>query len=264
MLFVAYSHAQKTADSFSITTLDSLVTSTGSQKSALMDTLAGPLPDTVKSPKNIYLVIGDIEVPINKTVIIGPGTIFLFKNFTGLHVQGKLIAQGTKDRPIIFTSENDRSFNSATSLYPNPFDWNGIYIHPDGVGSAFTFCKVLYSVYGIISETKFVRLNEIVFKQNGKSNLTIEGKETTVTDQAFSNVAPINDRPAAIATVRVSKDPLSTKRKFLRYGGISLASASAATAVYFVARRGNSHTAASGAGLLALVGCVCFACSFLF
>ena len=93
---IAFSNAQKTTDSLSITTLDSLSHSTGPEKAAAFDTLSGPLSDTVKLPKDAYLVSGDIEVPINKTVIIAPGTVFLFKNFTGLHVQGKLLSAGNK------------------------------------------------------------------------------------------------------------------------------------------------------------------------
>ena len=262
---VEFSFAQKAVDTFSITTLDSLVRSVGPDKTPSFDTLAGPLPDTVKSSKKGFIVVGDIEVPVNKSVTIAAGTVFLFKNFTGLHVQGKLIAHGTKDRPIIFTSENDRAFNASSALYPNPFDWNGIYIHPDAVGATLSFCKILFSVYGIISETKFVRLDEITFKQNGKSNLTIEGKEAALTDQTYSNV-PKTEEPRAIPVAAPPrlKDPLIAQREMLRYGGVSLASVSTALTAYLLTRPAASRPYAAATGFVAVIGCLGFTWSFFF
>src|SRR5665647_3097029 len=64
--------------------------------------LAGDLPKTVTADKSPYLVVADLFVPTGKTVVIEPGTVFLFKNFTGLHVRGTLIAKGTSIRPVVF------------------------------------------------------------------------------------------------------------------------------------------------------------------
>ena len=77
ILVFEISYAQKAVDSFSITTLDSLVTSVGPDKTSFFDTLAGPLPDTVKSSKKGFIVVGDIEVPVNKSVTIS-GARFSF------------------------------------------------------------------------------------------------------------------------------------------------------------------------------------------
>ena len=187
------------------------------------DTIAGPLPGTIKAKKNPYLVVGDIEVPAGKTVSVERGTVFLFKNFTGLHVQGKLVALGTREHPIVFTTENDQSVNPTTPLYPNPYDWNGIYIHADGIGTSMAFCKVLFSVYGIVSETKFIRLDPVILRSNGKSNLVIEGKEETVTDKPFCYVLSTKDAMIDGVPVKILKDPLAPRRNTVRY--ISLAGA---------------------------------------
>jgi hypothetical protein len=198
----------------------------------VFDTLSGPLPDGVKSSGRPFLVVGDIEVAVGKTVTIGAGTILLFKNFTGLHVIGKLIVEGTKDAPVIFTSENDRSVNHATNLFPNPYDWNGIYIHSDAVGSSFAYCKVEYSVYGIVSETKFIKLDPVVLQFNGKSNLVIEGKEQQVTDKPYRYVLSTKDVAAEGIPVKILNDPVAPRRNALRYGGIVLGMAASVAAVY--------------------------------
>ena len=65
--------------------------------------LAGDLPKIVTADKSPYLVIADIFVPAGKVVRVEAGTVFLFKNFTGVHVQGILVISGTKDKPVIFT-----------------------------------------------------------------------------------------------------------------------------------------------------------------
>ena len=118
--------------------------------SGAFDTLGGPLPKILKAQAKPYYVIADIEVPANRVVTIEPGVVILFKNFTGLHVSGKLIAEGTKNQPIIFTSENDKKYNPSSVLMPNPYDWNGIYIHDGAFGSILTHCTISYTVYGII------------------------------------------------------------------------------------------------------------------
>jgi hypothetical protein len=199
----------------------------------VFDTLAGPLKDTVRAGNRPHLVVGDIEVPVGHTVTVEAGTVFLFKNFTGLHVQGKLVAQGTKERSVIFTSENDRTKNPATSLYPNPYDWNGIYLHTDATGTMMSYCKVMYSVYGIVSETKFFRLDPVIFLQNGKSNLVVEGKAQAVTDAPY--VYGLSKDHATADGVRVKSiiDPLAVKRNVVRYTAFAMILGAAAGSTYF-------------------------------
>ena len=132
----------------------------------------------------------------------------------------------------MFTSENDRSANKTTSLYPNPFDWNGVYIHPDGVGTIMTFCKVVYSVYGIVSETKFIKLDQVVLRLNGKSNLVIEGKERTVEDKPYSYILSTRDVMAEGVPVKILKDPYAAKREILRYSSFLAALAGITGTIY--------------------------------
>jgi len=203
-----------------------------SSKTIYFDTLVGQLPEIIKSSKRPYLIIGDIEVPINKSVTIEKGVVFLFKNLTGMHVLGTLKVCGTKDEPVIFTSENDRNYNKITSLYPNPYDWNGIYIHKDALGTIFSYCKVLYSVYGIFAETKFIELHGVEFKYNGKSNLMIDGKEQVFSENPFEYALSKTEKDLEISGLKI-KDPLARKRNILRYSGLSIAMPTTVIAIYF-------------------------------
>ena len=183
------------------------------------DTLAGDLPGVVVAKTKPYLVAGDIYVPQGKTVIIEAGAVFLFKNFTGLHVSGVLLARGLKDKPVVFTSENDREYNRSSSVDPAPFDWNGIYIHEDGVGSQLAYCAVMYAVEGLTSQTKFIRLNPCLFLHNGRANCTIEGKIQTVTDQPFEYALLVSDPSLKGIPITVLKDPQKTSRTVIRLSG---------------------------------------------
>ncbi len=188
------------------------------------DTLAGPLPSIIKGHGRKYIVITDIEVPVDKVVTIESGAIILFQNFTGLHVRGKLIVNGTEKSPVIFTSEFDKTYNPSTDFIANPFDWNGIYIHSDGFGSYFEHCIISYTVYGLVSETKYIRLDPVIFLENGKSNLTIEKeiKKDVVADSPYQYVLSTKDITEEGLDVKILKDPLAPKRNFFRYSGLVL------------------------------------------
>jgi hypothetical protein len=234
------------SDSIMPTAIDTALTTLRSEPRRLFDTLIGPLPQKVPADTIPYFIAGDIEVPAGTTVVIEPGAHFLFKGFTGLHVQGKLLAQGTKDRPIIFTSEKDHAVNSATTLYANPYDWNGIYIHSDAVGTILSQCTVAYSVYGIVSETKFFRLDQVALRMNGKSNVVIDGKEQSVGATPFSYALSITDVKAQGVPVKILNDPLAFRRNTIRSTGFTLLTGAAATGIYYGMQWKNNQNKLTG------------------
>ncbi len=189
---------------------------------AALSELAGDLPREVTADKSPYLVVADIFVPSGKAIRIEAGTVFLFKNFTGLHVQGVLSARGTAAHPIVFTSANDRSYPAAGSLNPTPYDWNGVYIMKDGMGTEMEHFNIRYSVKGIVSETKFINLAAGVFSENGRSHCTIEGVEQKVeAGVPFSHSVSLKDATVDGVPVKILKDPQAVKRNTVRYSGLT-------------------------------------------
>jgi hypothetical protein len=187
-----------------------------------MDTLAGALPKVLKNPGHPYLVVADIEVPQDRMVVVEEGAVLLFRPFTGLHVQGRLEVHGTKLNPVVFTSENDPTHSGNDALVANPFDWNGIYVHGAALGSSFENIRVQYSVYGIVSETRFVRVDPGVFVENGKSNLVIEGVEKVSSAEPHSYVLSTKDAMVDGVPVKILKDPAAPRRNAYRYVGLGL------------------------------------------
>jgi hypothetical protein len=136
----------------------------------------------VKQTGSPYVVAGDITVPAGENVIVEEGVCFLFRGFTGLLVHGTLLAQGSADNPIVFTSENDPACGSASPVGPAPYDWNGITVSENALGTTFEHCAIRYSLYGINALADYVILKECSFSQNGRSNFVIKGVEQETVD----------------------------------------------------------------------------------
>jgi len=97
-------------------------------------------------------IIGNVEVPTKATLIIKPGTVVRFKHFRygytdplcrlSLIVKdgGKLIAIGTPEKPIWFTSDADEPING---------DWSMIRFIDNSVHSIMNYCIVEFAQQGI-------------------------------------------------------------------------------------------------------------------
>ncbi|MBN2036168.1 MAG: hypothetical protein JW768_05445 [Chitinispirillaceae bacterium] len=208
---------------------------------AIGDTLAGNLPRLIKAQNRPYLVASDIYVPSGRTVTIEPGTVLLFRNFSGLHVEGQLLVEGTEKSPVIFSSELDKDFNAGARLHANPYDWNGIIIHESGLGSVLSHCLVRYTVYGINSHTRYIKIAQVMFSRNGRGDLTIEGMKHPVADRPYSYALTISDAKKDGVPVAVLMDPNAKRRNLLRYAGFSLFAGGMTWGVWSMVLLGNDQ-----------------------
>jgi hypothetical protein len=236
IILITFSISGETSDTLQLRTTPN----SSSEYSKPLDTLSGPLPKLLRNPGHPYLVIADIEVPADQTVTIDPGVVMMFRDFSGLHVQGKLIALGNKKAPIVFTSEFDTMYNKSDNV-PNPFDWNGIYIHSGGIGTSLEYCKILYSFYGIKTDTKYIRINPAQFRDNGKGDFTLEGKTITTGKTPYSYVLDMKDAAIDGVPVTILRDPLAPKRNTFRYVGLTASLFGASGAVYFGLQTKETH-----------------------
>jgi hypothetical protein len=214
----------------------------GKSQSVEFELLGGNLPKIIENRGIPYLISSDIYVPSGKTIRIEPGVILLFKNFTGMHVEGRIVAEGTPEKPIVFSSEFDKAYNPFSALHANPYDWNGITIHESGIGSSFSFAKVMYSVFGINSLTKYIKLDKMHFSNNGRSDLVIEGKVPLVSAQSFTYALTVDDARKDGIPVKILMDPRARERSFFRYSGLSLLAAGCATALWSAAQLDQVQT----------------------
>jgi hypothetical protein len=170
----------------------------GDISTVVFDSSAGP-----------FIVESDCIIPFGKKVVIGNGCRLLFKPFSGLAVQGSLIAEGTADHPVVFSSINNDSALPQGEEPPRPFDWNGISIYKNAPAVRLRFVTITYSVYGVKSLSDNLIIENGIFRNNGQFNFTINGAIIPVADGIpFNYRSDTTDEPAAgTETLVVETDP---------------------------------------------------------
>jgi hypothetical protein len=120
--------------------------------------------DTVWS--DTVLIDGIVTVAPNITLTIQPGTTIRFtRNDTNgddigeneLFIQGRLLAQGRRDAPILFTSAAD---------HPRPGDWGALNMMASQEGNRIEFCRVEYAYRGFHAHFAGAQLVDSIFRFN--------------------------------------------------------------------------------------------------
>ena len=145
--------------------------------------LSGDISGTsFDSTGNPYIVEQDIIIPEGKTGIIKEGCVFLFKPFTGLIIKGTLLVEGTSQKPVVFTSTNNKEYNISSQQDAGSFDWNGIVITSLSEMVVLKNPNISFSVYGIKSQNPGVQIENGIFRQNGQFNFTVNDQIQLVQD----------------------------------------------------------------------------------
>jgi hypothetical protein len=169
-------------------------------------TISGDVGGMTFNPSgNPWIVTENIIIAKEKSVLIKAGCVFLFKQFTGIEVHGKLVVEGSKESQVIFTSFNDSKYNQSADVLPNPFDWNGIVIHSNAKEARFSFTTITFSVFGIKSNSNDVFIDNSTFLKNGQFNFTLFGDiQSVLEDSPFSYSGKKQGRqiqPLKVATI---------------------------------------------------------------
>ena len=126
--------------------------------------------DATGSP---YLVSGQITIATDTTLTMSPGIVVLFAYGAEIDVAGKIIAEGTGDNKIYFSSNNDSTLNgddvqsddSDLQIPVSVGDYQGIIIENKGIGD-FQNVEIRYAQEGIFSEKGILNVSNSVFANN--------------------------------------------------------------------------------------------------
>jgi hypothetical protein len=128
--------------------------------------------------KDNYTITGNIYVNPGDTLVFEEGSRLQFEPFTGIIVRGTFIAEGTKNKPIVFTSTKDQWPMSGSVTTLSSFDWNGIKVADSNSVLRLSYSMLSYGTMGI--DIKYtasdVVLHDIVFHRNGYMNLIRDNK----------------------------------------------------------------------------------------
>ncbi|MBL7142220.1 MAG: lamin tail domain-containing protein [Candidatus Pacebacteria bacterium] len=154
-------------------------------------------------PNTDFPYIANFQVADGGNLIIEPGVVIKFEERKSLNIEGKLFAQGSLDKQIIFTSitddeyggdtNNDGSATQASSLF-----WNKVYFYQNNEGSLIKNARIRYG--GIPKPSEYYRgvihvvetgvvLEDIYFENDGPSGHTVylENSSSSVRNCIFDN-----------------------------------------------------------------------------
>jgi len=142
---------------------------------------------------------GIVKVSRGVTLTIRPGTIISFTRFdrdgdgigdNALFLQGRLIARGRKEAPIVFTS---------AELTKKRGDWNGLnIIVSDRVQNILEFCRIEYALQGLHSHFSNLTLSNCKFSNNFRGIYFQEAKATIEKTKVVNNVSGMRCRDAEL------------------------------------------------------------------
>ena len=114
-----------------------------------------------------YITTGNVTIGPESTLRINPGVVIKSANVRNSYwtINGTLLAQGTVDEPIVFTSLSDDAYggdtnNNADANAPGAGGWRGIYFNESsGNSSIIDQCQIRYGGYDYFDNTKAVTIN---------------------------------------------------------------------------------------------------------
>lgn len=141
---------------------------------------------------NPYVVQNDISVDDMSTLTIDPGVVIKFWR-SRLYVSGVLLAQGSADAPITFTSLADDEFggdtdNNADMALPSPGNWNGLYFYDSSRDekTALSYVRIRYAGDPILLSNAAPTLASIQLDQNNVNGYALSSGGWTTS--RWSNV----------------------------------------------------------------------------
>ncbi len=112
--------------------------------------------DTTLRAGRPYLIYDSLVVRQGATLTLEPGVCLMFHDSVSLQVHGRLLAEGTFERPIVFRGDRlDRLFPYL------PYDntdhrWGGIRFYGESHGNVMTQCDVHSGDYGLQCDSAYV------------------------------------------------------------------------------------------------------------
>lgn len=178
--------------------------------------VSGPQSGRWTAAASPYVVIGDIVIPAGQTLNIEPGVVVKFAGYYSLKVEGTLIAIGSADNRIVFTSANDNEFGvngSAGNIAPSLKDWKGLEFYGAGKQpSNLDHCILRYGEKAISAKFSQPTVKRLIIADCGATTFLLNGKLMPIQDGLEQDYSGETANSASSATLRlypVASRPIS-------------------------------------------------------
>lgn len=146
------------------------------------------------------------------TLLIDPGVDVKFQSGTRMDVSATLLAEGTSDNPVIFTS-NDSS--------PAPGDWSGLYFHTGSSSSILRHVVVEYGT-GISVDYTSPLIDYATIRYNASSGVYLDHSSSTISHSTIISNTAYSGAGVHIryGTVTLDSNTISWNSATTRGGGV--------------------------------------------
>lgn len=153
--------------------------------------------DTVFSSDKPIVIYDSLVVEEGVSLTLSEGTVLMFHDQAGMDVRGRLVAEGSIARPVVFRGDRtDRLFPYLP--YDNtPGRWNGIRFYGNSSDNSLVHCDIHSACYGIVCDSAFVEdvrtltlHNSIVHNISG-DGLQLNDCKASITNTQISNTKGI-------------------------------------------------------------------------
>lgn len=126
-----------------------------------------------------FVLSGNVAVLPGATLTIEPGVEVKFGGLFSLIVNGTLVARGTEEKPIRFTSNKET---------PEAGDWNSILFNGTGQPpSILENCLIEYGTHGVTVESGTLTIQKSIIQFNSKNGITLLGGSATIEQNMLQN-----------------------------------------------------------------------------
>jgi parallel beta-helix repeat protein len=155
----------------------------------------------------------DLVVGVGATLTIDPGASISFDNGTGISVGGTLVAQGSWDETIVFTSN---------STEPKKGNWDGVHFYGGSESSVFNHARVEYSDSGVFLQSTNVTVQNCSFLNN-TNGINLEASTSRILNNTLENNT-YGLRSFISHPVMISNTAINNVAGFYSYGSALLIS----------------------------------------
>ncbi|MDP3769327.1 MAG: right-handed parallel beta-helix repeat-containing protein, partial [bacterium] len=158
--------------------------------------------DYTITPDLPYVLETSYQVNQGKTLTIAPGVIVKFQTSGTLMISGSLQAQGTSDRPIVFTSIHDDDCGlslgcgdtNGTTTAPMAGDWSTLWFDAASGSSTVAYTTIRYGGFGDmggihINSPSVVEIRHSTIEKNSRIGVVVDHSSPVISDSIIQDAS---------------------------------------------------------------------------